>query len=79
MGDVVHLPKPDLSPDSILAAAKGKLANAIVLGFDADGAEWIRSSTSDVGVILYLLERAKVAALASVTLTDAITLTDTAD
>ena len=79
MGDVVHLPQPDLSPDSILTAAKGKLASAIVLGFDADGAEWIRSSTSDVGVILYLLERAKVAALASVTLTDAITLTDTAD
>jgi hypothetical protein len=79
MGDVVHLPKPDLSPDSILTAAKGKLASAIVLGFDADGAEWIRSSTSDVGVILYLLERAKAAAMASVTLTDAITLTDTAD
>lgn len=79
MGDVVHLPKPDLSPDSILTAAKGKLASAIVVGFDADGAEWIRSSTSDVGVILYLLERAKAAAMASVTLTDAITLTDTAD
>ena len=70
MGDVVQLPKPDLSADSILAAAKGKLASAILLGFDADGAEWIRSSTSDVGVILYLLERAKAAAMASVTLTD---------
>ena len=70
MGDVVQLPQPDLSSDSILAAAKGKLSSAIVLGFDADGAEWIRSSTSDVGVILYLLERAKAAAMASVTLTD---------
>lgn len=70
MGDVVHLLQPDLSPDSILTAAKGKLASAIVLGFDADGAEWITSSTSDVGVILYLLERAKAKALASVTLTD---------
>ena len=66
MGDVVHMPKPDLSPDSILAAAKGKLASAIVLGFDADGAEWITSSTSDVGVILFLLERAKASAMASV-------------
>ncbi len=66
MGDVVHLPKPDLSPDNVLAAAKGKLSTAIVLGFDADGAEWITSSTSDVGVILYLLERAKAKALASV-------------
>jgi hypothetical protein len=62
--------QPDLSPDSILAAAKGKLSSAIVLGFDADGAEWITSSTSDVGVILYLLERAKAKVLASVTLTD---------
>ena len=70
MGDVVQLPQPDLSADSILAAAKGKLSSAIVLGFDADGAEWITSSTSDVGVILYLLERAKAAAMASVTLTD---------
>ena len=70
MGDAVHLPKPDLSPDNVLTAAKGKLASAIVLGFDADGAEWITSSTSDVGVILYLLERAKAKALASVTLTD---------
>ena len=59
------------TPDAIIAAAKGKLASAIVLGFDADGAEWITSSTSDVGVILYLLERAKAKALASVTLTHA--------
>lgn len=58
------------TPDEILAAAKGKLSSAIVLGFDTDGAEWITSSTSDVGVILYLLERAKAKALASVTLTD---------
>ena len=70
MGDVVQLPKPDLSPDEILAAAKGKLSSAIVLGFDADGAEWIRSSTGDLGTILVLLERAKAAAMASVTLTD---------
>ena len=58
------------TPDEILAAAKGKLASAILLGFDADGAEWSTSSTSDVGVILYLLARAKAKALASVTLTD---------
>ena len=67
MGDVVHIkPQPDLSPDSVLAAAKGKLSSAIVLGFDANGAEWITSSTSDIGVILYLLERAKAHAMASV-------------
>ena len=58
------------TPDEILAAAKGKLASAILLGVGENGAEWITSSTSDVGVILYLLERAKAKALASVTLTD---------
>ncbi len=52
--------------NAILAAAKDKLSSAIVLGFDVDGAEWITSSTSDVGVILYLLERAKAKAMASV-------------
>jgi hypothetical protein len=71
MGDVVHLPKPDLSPDNVLAAAYGKLSSAIVLGFGPDGKEWITASTGDVGVILYLLERAKLVAMSSVTLTDA--------
>jgi len=66
MGDVIKLIVPSMSSDGILAAAKGKLASAIVLGVDADGAEWITSSTSDVGVILFLLERAKAAAMASV-------------
>jgi hypothetical protein len=56
------------TPDAILAAASGRLRDVLVLGFDADGAEWITSSTSDVGAILYLLERAKAAAMASVVL-----------
>jgi hypothetical protein len=59
------------TPDAMLAAASGRLRDVLVLGFDVDGAEWITSSTSDVGVILYLLERAKAKAMASVTLTDA--------
>jgi hypothetical protein len=71
MPNVIRLSSPGPSPDNVLAAAKGKLSSAIVLGFGPEGEEWITSSTSDVGVILYLLERAKLVAMSSVTLTDA--------
>lgn len=58
------------APDAILTDATGKLRHVMVLGFDGDGNDWIRSSTSDLGVILVLLEVAKAKALASATLTD---------
>ena len=60
------------TPDAILAAATGKqLQDVVVLGIDRDGQDWIRSSTGDVGAILYLLELAKVRTMASVVLTPA--------
>jgi len=59
------------TPDAILAAASGRLRDVVVLGFDRDGQDWIRSSTGDVGAILYLLELAKVRTMASVVLTPA--------
>jgi len=57
------------TPDAILAAASERLRDVVVLGIDRDGQDWIRSSTGDVGVILYLLELAKVRTMASVVLT----------
>jgi len=59
------------TPDAILAAASGRLRDVVVLGIDRDGQDWIRSSTGDVGVIMYLLELAKVRTMASVVLTPA--------
>jgi hypothetical protein len=59
------------TPDAILAAASGRLRDVVVLGIDRDGQDWIRSSTGDVGAILYLLELAKVRTMASVVLTAA--------
>jgi hypothetical protein len=59
------------TPDAILAAASGRLRDVVVLGIDRDGQDWIRSSTGDVGAILYLLELAKVRTMASVVLTPA--------
>jgi hypothetical protein len=59
------------TPDAILAAASGRLRDVVVLGIDRDGQDWVRSSTGDVGAILYLLELAKVRTMASVVLTPA--------
>lgn len=59
------------TPDAILAAASGRLRDVVVLGIDRDGQDWIRSSTGDVGAILYLLELAKVRTMAFVVLTPA--------
>ena len=59
------------TPDAILAAASGRLRDVVVLGIDRDGQDWIRSSTGDVGAILYLLELAKARTMASVVLTPA--------
>lgn len=66
MGDVVQLPSPDLSPDNVLSAAKGRLDDVMVIGFRPDGSVYFASNTGDIGKILVLLERAKAMALASV-------------
>ena len=59
------------TPDAILPAASGRLRDVVVLGIDRDGQDWIRSSTGDVGAILYLLELATARTMASVVLTPA--------
>ena len=66
MGDVVQLPQPDLSADNVLAAAKGRLDDVMVIGFRPDGSVYFTSNTGDVGKILVLMEWAKSMALASV-------------
>jgi hypothetical protein len=69
MGNVVQLNVKttfDLSADTILTQAVGKLAGVMVIGFDKDGEEWVTSSMGSVGDILFLLERAKALTMASV-------------
>jgi hypothetical protein len=69
MADIINLDMAttlDLPPDRILTAALGKLGEVMVIGRDHDGNEYIASSTGDVGKILYLLELAKIKAMASV-------------
>lgn len=56
----------ELPADQILTSALGRLETAMVFGFDANGALYAASSTGDIGEILYLIERAKALALASV-------------
>ena len=69
MGDVVHLNVTttlDITADRVLEAAMGKLNGVMILGWDKDGEEWVTSSMGSVGDILFLLERAKAKAMASV-------------
>ena len=61
----------DIPAETVLdAASRRQLVDVMVLGYEADGTEYLASSTGDLGTILVLLERAKAKALASVTLTD---------
>jgi hypothetical protein len=56
----------DIPADTVLAAASGRqLVDVMVLGHEADGAEYLASSTGDLGTILVLLERAKAKAMAA--------------
>ena len=50
----------DIPADRILRKAlDADLDRVIVIGYDADGAEYFASSVSDGGAILWLMERAK--------------------
>ena len=56
----------DIPADTVLAsAARRQLVNVMVLGHEADGTEYLASSTGDLGTILVLLERAKAKAMAA--------------
>ena len=49
----------DLEPDAVLEAACGKLDDALILGWTTDGDLYLASTTSNIGEMLVLLERAK--------------------
>lgn len=49
----------DSNPDRTLERCIGKLESVIVIGYDADGAEFFASSIADGGTALWLIERAK--------------------
>lgn len=62
MGNVVILPvisRLDLDPEILLDAARGELANVIIIGFTHDGDEYFASSQGDGAQVLWQLERAK--------------------
>ena len=63
MGDVVTLTvqtKLDLTPERVLQGAlDGCLKDAVVIGFDRDENLYFASSSADVTIILWLLEKAK--------------------
>lgn len=68
MGDIVRLPvitRLDWPADQILESAKGRLEGVVVLGYDADGAEYFTSSYADGADVLWLLKRAEFAILHS--------------
>jgi hypothetical protein len=46
-----------LSPDKILEEAKGKLTEALILGWDNDGNFYAASSDSDLSRALYLASK----------------------
>ena len=45
--------------DPLLDAAKGQLADVLIVGWDADGELYIASSSADCGEILWLIEKSK--------------------
>lgn len=49
----------ELSPDSILQAAVGKLEGCVIVGFDKDGKHYFASSYADSGDVIYHLEWGK--------------------
>lgn len=49
----------DLDPDRVLEQCKGALEGVVVIGYDAEGAEYFASSYADGGTVLWLLERCK--------------------
>ncbi len=55
--DFTGITKSDLEPDAVLEAAKGKVLDVIVLGYDENGEEYFASAKADVAAILWLLKR----------------------
>ena len=53
----------DLPPDRVLDAAKGKLENFVIMGWDNDGELYFASTFSDGGNVLWIMEKAKQALL----------------
>jgi hypothetical protein len=50
----------DLNPERVLDAAKAaKLTGVVVIGWDADGIEYMKSSIADGGEVCWLIERYK--------------------
>lgn len=62
MGDVIQftgLTKLDLDADTVLENLKGNLSGFVIAGYDKDGKEFFSSTYSDLGSVLWLLERMK--------------------
>lgn len=50
----------DVPAERILRAAiRAELGKVVILGYDADGAEYFASSVADGGTVLWLMERCK--------------------
>jgi len=61
--DIIQFPGPTRAPipaaQILEHAAAHEFEDVVVLGFTADGALYAASSTSDAGVVFWLMERAK--------------------
>ena len=55
--DFTGITKGDLDPDAILEAAKGKVTDVIVLGYDENDMEYFASAKSDAKELLWLIKR----------------------
>ena len=55
--DFTGTTKGDIDPDAILEAAKGRVSDVILLGYDENGEEYFASAKADVTAILWLLKR----------------------
>ena len=49
----------DLDPDTVLAAAAGKLKDVVIVGYEADGSFYFASSQADGPEALWLLAQAQ--------------------
>lgn len=56
-GGITRLPS---DPQRVIEhASEAGLTNVVIIGYDADGDEYFRSSDADGGDVLWLLERAR--------------------
>ncbi len=56
----------DLNPDRVLAAAMGQVQDVVVIGWDHSGGFYVASSHASGPDLLWLLEKARHALMASV-------------